>query len=267
MVHLPVQPTPKKRFLSAVRESAKPYRPAWRPGASGLVRRFESGYWGHVWFFEHVGPGPMPYYEAGLTAGIVSPYLLRTFNRQDPERPPHRNFIAVHAWLTWDFPVVRFDPSNAVEGARVAPDVPFPARPRSGTRRPRRAHGRERPGLARRRPRGARPAPDRARERRGVAALAVCDRGAATERGSAICRAARAPPAKGRPRERTSRACRRTRAPAMIAPPRHAASTSPTAATDRRPTPRTGRPSASSASSERRRGTSRTRVEATRRRR
>ena len=125
MVRVPVQATPKKRFLSAVRESAKPYRPTWRNGASGVVRRFESGYWGHVWFFEHLGPGPMPYYEAGLTAGIVSPYLLRTFNRQDPERPPHRNFIAVHAWLTWDFPVVRFDPSNAVEGARVAPDVPF----------------------------------------------------------------------------------------------------------------------------------------------
>jgi hypothetical protein len=116
---------PKKRFLAAVRESAKPYRPAWRMGASGLVRRFESGYWGHVWFFDHVAPGVVPYYEAGLTTGIVSPYLLRTFNRQDPERAPHRNFIAAHAWLTWDFPVVRYDPSDTAARGRLAPDVTF----------------------------------------------------------------------------------------------------------------------------------------------
>jgi hypothetical protein len=115
---------PKKRFLAAVRESSKPYRPAWRVGASGLVRRFESGYWGHVWFFEHVRPGEVAYYEAGITAGVVSPYLLRTYNRQDPERPPRRNFIAAHAWLTWDFPVVRFSLSD-VAAARVAPDVTF----------------------------------------------------------------------------------------------------------------------------------------------
>jgi hypothetical protein len=118
-----VQAVPKKQFLAAVRESARPYRPAWRVGASGLVRRFDSGYWAHIWFFDRKGPYPVPYYEAGLTAGVVSPYLLRTFNRQDTERAPRRDFIAVHACLTWDAPVVHFDP--AATATREAIPPPF----------------------------------------------------------------------------------------------------------------------------------------------
>jgi hypothetical protein len=36
-----VQPSGKKQFLAVVAESARPFRPAWRVGASGLIRRFE----------------------------------------------------------------------------------------------------------------------------------------------------------------------------------------------------------------------------------
>jgi hypothetical protein len=123
-----VQPSPKKQFLAAVAESARPYRPAWRVGASGLVRRFDSGYWGHVWFFDHVTADPGPCYQAGLTAGVVSPYLLRTFNGRDPERAPTRNFIAVHAWLTWDAPVVRFDPAAEQTSTPAVPAFSAEAR-------------------------------------------------------------------------------------------------------------------------------------------
>jgi hypothetical protein len=97
-------------------------------GTSGIVCRFASGYWGHVWFFDHVTADREPCYRAGLTAGIVSPYLLRTFNRRDPERAPHRNFIAVHAWLTWDAPVVRFDPAATHASTPVMPGFPADSR-------------------------------------------------------------------------------------------------------------------------------------------
>lgn len=119
-----VQPSPKKQFLAVVGESARPYRPAWRVGAGGLVRRFESGYWGHIWFFDHKGVDPTPWYEAGLTADVISPYLLRIFTGRDSERAPHWRFIGGQAWLTFDAPVVRFDPTARHTSTPVVPAFP-----------------------------------------------------------------------------------------------------------------------------------------------
>ncbi len=112
--------SPKKQFLAIVAESSRPHRPPWRVGASGLVRRFESGYWAHVWFFDHLTAQQVPWYEAGLTAGVVSPYLLR-MDGLDPERAPHRNYIAAHARLTFDAPVIRFDPARNPTTTAVVP--------------------------------------------------------------------------------------------------------------------------------------------------
>jgi hypothetical protein len=87
----------RRAFMSVVRRTAKPFMgTGWQLGASGLRRQAATEHWAHFWFLGSSFNRPL---VLRPVAGTVSPYLLRTFNRQRTDRPPHANFIAVHSRL------------------------------------------------------------------------------------------------------------------------------------------------------------------------
>lgn len=93
----------KQRLMAVVRTAARPYATSgWKVGASGVHRNDLSGHWAHFWFYS--SPLNRPLLLQPIS-GTVCPYLLRTFNRQRTDRPPHANFIGAHSSLE---PLERF---------------------------------------------------------------------------------------------------------------------------------------------------------------
>jgi hypothetical protein len=105
----------KHEFMRIVRQEARPFAAAgWRVGGSGLRRQAESGHWAHVWFYSSRFNRPLALQPV---AGTVAPYLLRVFNRQRIDRPPHVNFIAVHSSLRPLERWIEFVPTAEVDTA------------------------------------------------------------------------------------------------------------------------------------------------------
>lgn len=117
------QTTPLTRLVrEAVSSLAEP---EWRVRGVGALRRHDNGYWAQI-VFGGATRKEEPL-EVGLTAGVVSPYLLRVVNRQDPDKPPRSSFVAAHASVVWDQRVTFISKS-----ARKTPQfsLPDPHEPR-----------------------------------------------------------------------------------------------------------------------------------------
>ena len=92
----------RRRFYTLVRAAGQPYRAAgWDVRTNSLVYHGAEGHWGHIVFRADGWQSPLPIL---ISAGNLSPYLLRVFNRVDPAKPPPR-FIASHISILWQMEI------------------------------------------------------------------------------------------------------------------------------------------------------------------
>lgn len=93
----------------------------WRAGSSGAFAHTSTGHWGQIAFRVQVARDS----DLTVTAGALSPYLMRVINRLDPTRYPPPDFIAAHAQTEW-FQRVVYDPEHGGLPTAADPQVADP---------------------------------------------------------------------------------------------------------------------------------------------
>jgi hypothetical protein len=120
-VHASAWNEARSSFVPIVRRASKRAvaGTGWRAGTSGAFIHTDDHHWGQVAFrFE-----PAKNQTFALTAGALSPYLMRLINRLDPARNPPPDFIAASGQTEWFQPInyrADYDGDADCEDPRVA---------------------------------------------------------------------------------------------------------------------------------------------------